>query len=103
MRISRTRSKMKKLALTAFLCGLIFGFAGCGVINQVNPLGGSDNFKVVSSLWSDVPRMDGLTPSNVDFPAAGKLLLRAALGNIGLLNKEGQDRTTGNVDWLVFT
>src|SRR5262245_53536333 len=48
-----------------------------------------------SELWSDVPKMDGLSPSNLEPPLFVKLLMRTALNHIG------SDR--GNTgDWIVF-
>ena len=42
---------------------LILASIACGMIDTVvnKATGGSDNFQTVSSLWSDVPQMDGLT------------------------------------------
>lgn len=85
------------LALLAILACNPLGSA----VNQVT--GGDSNMRTVSQLWSDVPRMDGLTPSNMDMPLPIKLVMRTVIGNLGLLNQEGQDRTTGNIDWIVFT
>jgi hypothetical protein len=31
------------------------------------------------------------------------LAVRTIIGNLGRLNKEGEDKTTGNIDWIVFT
>lgn len=61
------------------------------------------NMKTVSQLWSDVPQMDGMTPTQNDMPMPVKLLARAILGNLGRLNKPGEDQTTGDVDWIVLT
>jgi hypothetical protein len=65
--------------------------------------GGDSNMKTVAQLWSDVPKMDDLTPSQVDMPLPIKLAARTIIGNLGRLNKEGEDKTTGNIDWIVFT
>ncbi|HUH99214.1 MAG TPA: hypothetical protein VLZ89_17785 [Anaerolineales bacterium] len=76
----------------------------CGVLNNaVNQAAGGGSYQTVSSLWSDVPPMDGLQPSQMDLPLPVKLLMRTILGNLGRLNPQGEDQTTGNIDWIVFT
>ncbi len=75
----------------------------CGALNLNNLVGGGDNYKSAAELWSDVPRMDGLTPSELeDLPLPVKLLMRTVLGNLGRLNPQGEDQTTGNIDWIAF-
>lgn len=77
----------------------------CGVIDTAvsKVVGGNGNLTAVSQLWPDVPRMDGLTPSQMDMPLPIKLLMRTVLGNLGRLNPQGEDQTTGNIDWTAFT
>jgi uncharacterized protein YceK len=96
---------MNRILLVAFLTMLALAAAGCGVINTITTLtgGNSGNTKTVSELWSDVPKMDGLTPSQMDMPLPIKLVMRTVVGNLGRLNSAGQDQTTGNIDWIVFT
>jgi hypothetical protein len=73
----------------------------CGALNSL--VGGDSGYKPASELWSDVPRMDGLTPSELeDLPLPIKLLMRTLLGNLGRLNAEGEDQTTGSIDWISF-
>jgi hypothetical protein len=93
-------------SLVGLLTLLILASMACGltdtVINQAT--GGNNNFQTVSSLWSDVPPMDGLTPSQMDnMPAFVKLAMRLILGNLGRLNPQGQDQSTGMIDWIAFT
>ena len=66
-----------------------------------NPLkggggGGDSSFKVASELWSDVPKMDGLSPSKLEMPLFIKVLMRTSLNQVG--GRGGKD--TG--DWIVF-
>ena len=77
----------------------------CGLLNSAvnQAVGGGQNYQTVSSLWSDVPPMDGLQPSQMDLPLPVKLIMRTIIGNLGRLNPQGQDQTTGNIDWIVFT
>lgn len=83
------------LALASGACGLLDT-----VLNQA--VGGGNNMVAVTQLWPDVPRMDGLNATQMDMPPAIKLIFNTALGNLGRLNKPGQDQTTGKVDWIVF-
>ena len=95
----KTRKALLVLAVLALASG------ACGVLDSVlnSATGGSNNLHTVTQLWSDVPRMDGLTVTQVDMPLPVKLLMSTAFGNLGRLNKPGEDQTTGNVDWIVFT
>jgi len=94
----------QKLA-AAFVVVFALASLACGLIDTAlnAATGGDSNMKTVAQLWSDVPRMDGLTPSQMDMPLPIKLTARTIIGNLGRLNKEGEDKTTGNIDWIVFT
>lgn len=56
-----------------------------------------------AELWSDVPRMEGLAPSEMELPATMKFIMRTVLDNLWRLNKEGEDKTPVKGDWIVFT
>lgn len=86
---------MKKSLCATFLFVLLFAAVGCGAVNAVKSLTGDDALSKTSELWSDVPRMDGMTTSEMEMPVFGKLLMRTALNTTG----EGKD--TG--DWVVFS
>jgi hypothetical protein len=92
---------MSKLFAAILFGALVFGFASC---SKIKTLTGSDqNLKKVGDLWSDVPRMDGLAPSEAEMPIYVKLLMRTALNNLGRLNNDNEDRTRSTGDWAVFT
>ncbi len=69
----------------------------------VDRIAGGQDMKRVNELWTDVPKMDGLNASDLEMPAATKLILRTILGNLGRLNKEGEPQQTGSIDWLAYT
>ncbi len=96
---------MNRRTLVTALALPLLAILACNPLSSVvdKVTGGDSNLRTVSQLWSDVPRMDGLTPSDMDMPLPIKLVMRTIIGNLGLLNPEGQDRTTGNIDWIVFT
>jgi hypothetical protein len=92
--------------LVGFLSLLIVTSLACGMTDTMvnKATGGNENFQTVSSLWSDVPAMDGLTLSQLDnIPPLVKVALRLVIGNMGRLNSQEQDQSTGMIDWIVFT
>jgi hypothetical protein len=96
---------MKRIGFVASLLLIVPVMLACGLTDTVSDqvLGGDDDFSAAADLWSDVPRMDGLTPSELEeLPLPVKLLMRTILGNLGTLNEEGEDQTTGNIDWISY-
>lgn len=84
---------MKRIQIGAFFAVMMVATA-CSIPNPLK--GGDANLKVASELWSDVPRMDGLTQSQLEMPVYIKLLMRTTLNQMG-----GRDaKNTG--DWIVF-
>ncbi|HEU0175051.1 MAG TPA: hypothetical protein VFV58_12400 [Blastocatellia bacterium] len=92
---------MSKFFAAVLFGALVFGGASCSKIKTIT--GDYQNLKKVGDLWSDVPRMDGLGPSEAEMPIYVKLLMRTALNNLGRLNNENEDRTHSTGDWVVFT
>jgi hypothetical protein len=93
--------RMSKFFTAVLVGALVFGGASCSKIKTFT--GDYQNLKKVGDLWTDVPRMDGLGPSEAEMPIFVKLLMRTALNNLGHLNNENEDRTHGAGDWVVFT
>ena len=95
---------MKRLGLVPQLLLIVPVILACGITNTVtDAVTGGDSFKPAAELWSDVPRMDGLEPSELeDLPLPVKLLMRTMIGNLGRMNAEGEDQTTGNIDWISY-
>ena len=98
-----------KKYVVGLLTLLILASISCGMIDTVanqavdKATGGNENFQTVTTLWSDVPQMDGLTLSEMEnMPVFVKLALRFVIGNLGKLNGQGEDQSTGNIDWIVF-
>jgi hypothetical protein len=92
---------MKSISSAISVGVLIFVVMSCNLAEKFVP-GGTDMSKT-AELWSDVPRMDGLAPSDMELPLAMKVLIRTALNNLWRLNKEGEDKTPASGDWIVFT
>ena len=65
--------KHKFTILGILLSALIFTSA-CGMITSL--LSGT-SAGTVNDLWSDVPRMDGMTKADLEFPLAARLALQA--------------------------
>ena len=65
--------KHKFMVLGILVSALIFTSA-CGMITSL--LSGT-SAGTVNDLWSDVPRMDGMTKADLEFPLAARLALQA--------------------------
>ncbi len=100
---------MDRRKTTVLIAVLMLASLACSVIDTAlnsalgAATGGNSGMTAVSQLWNDVPRMDGMTQSKDDIPAPFKLVIRTVIGNLGLLNPQGEDRSTGNIDWVAFT
>jgi hypothetical protein len=84
---------MKRIQIGA-LFAVVTVATACSIPNPLK--GGDGNLKTASELWSDVPKMDGLTQSQLEMPVYIKLLMRTSLNQV--LGRGGKD--TG--DWIVF-
>ncbi|HET6845805.1 MAG TPA: hypothetical protein VFH29_03165 [Anaerolineales bacterium] len=95
---------MKRTGLSLLAVLVLPAILACGLTNTItNTVTGGDTFKPAAQLWSDVPPMPGLTTSAAeDLPLPVKLLMRTILGNLGRLNPQGTDQTTGNIDWISY-
>ncbi len=85
---------MNRVRIAVFSLVLALASLGCGLIDRV--AGGETAFTNASELWSDVPRMEGLTPSEMEMPLYVKLLMRTAMSQI-------LAGGTGGADWIVFS
>jgi hypothetical protein len=92
---------MKSTATAIAFVILLFAIISCNLAGKLINTG--QDMPRASELWSDVPRMDGLSPSDVEPPLAIKLIMRTVLNNLWRLNKEGEDKTPVNGDWITFT
>lgn len=92
---------MKNLATGVILGLFLVSVMACGLIDRFTS--GGQKMNKVGTLWSDVPPMDGMSPSETELPIGVKLILRTIIGNMGRLNKEGEDRSTGDIDWTSFS
>ena len=92
---------MNKFLVLATCCALLIAITSCRTIKTIT--GGDTELKKVGDLWSDVPKMEGLTSSETDLPLFVKVLMRTALNNLYRLNKEGEDKTPATGDWAAFT
>jgi hypothetical protein len=93
---------MKKINSALAIILIAFFVMSCGIVNRFMP-GGNEALNRTSDLWPDVPRMDGLSASDLEMPFVVKLMMRAMLNNLYRLNKEGEDKTPVEGDWIVFS
>jgi hypothetical protein len=87
---------MKRKSITSvliFISILATVSVACNLSSIANKVGGSANS--VSSLWSDVPKMDGLTNSSLDLPLETKVLIQGYFAAAS----QGQ----GSLDFIAFT
>jgi hypothetical protein len=92
---------MSKIFPVILFGTLILAGASCSTIKTLT--GDNENLKKVGDLWSDVPRMDGMTSSETEMPVFVKLLMRTVLNNLGRLNNENEDQSRSTGDWSVFS
>ena len=92
---------MKNVISAILLSSLFIAVMSCGLVDKFTT--GGQQMTKVDELWSDVPPMDGLTHSDLELPLTIKILMRTALNNLWRLNKEGEDKTPVNGDWIVFS
>lgn len=92
---------MRIIQTAILLLVLVLTVTSCRVIQTIT--GQDQNLKKVTELWSDVPRMDGLTSAEADMPLFVKLLMRTALNNLGRLNNQNEAQAKSTGDWAVFT
>ncbi len=78
--------KNKLMVLGLLAAALVFTSA-CGIVSAL--MGGGGGAGTVSELWSDVPRIDGLTKADLDLPIAARLMIQAT--------------TQGRINFISFT
>lgn len=91
---------MRRYMTSALVAVMLLAVMSCSLVDRFT--GGAD-MKPVAQLWPDVPAMDGLTRTEEDMPIGTKLILRTIIGNLGLMNKDGEDRSTGDIDWTWYS
>jgi hypothetical protein len=95
------KDHMNKILALISCSALILAITSCRTIKTIT--GSDTELKKIGDLWSDVPRMEGLTSSEADLPMFVKLLMRTALNNLYRLNKEGENQTPATGDWAAFS
>ena len=89
---------MSRIFATILFGALAVAVTSCHIAKFLD----DQNLKKVGDLWSDVPRMEGLAPSEAEMPAFVKIMMRTALNNLWRFNKENEDRTPSSGDWVAF-
>jgi hypothetical protein len=89
---------MKTRYLIPLLLGALLFTMGCGMVNallnQAVPSG-----SVAADLWPDVPRIDGLTKTNLEMPLAIRLLMQATIK--GVMASAGD--SNASMQFVAFT
>ena len=89
---------MKRSAPKAVWFGLVLIFIACGITDKLT---GGDKMKQAADLWSDVPRMEGMTKSEGEMPAWLRLVVRPVLSAMMRGVNDGKD--AGDWDVVFFT
>ncbi len=92
---------MNRITTVGVFCVFTFAVMSCSLAGKF--IDNGPDMTRANELWSDVPRMDGLAPSEMELPATMKFIMRTVLDNLWRLNKDGEDKTPVKGDWIVFT
>ncbi|HEX2697281.1 MAG TPA: hypothetical protein VHM28_06190 [Anaerolineales bacterium] len=84
------------------IAALVLATLACGLVNTIQKAtGGDTNMTAVSSLWSDVPPMDGMGEAQaIDMPAWLKALASPIMDAMMRGLNNGSD--AGHWDWVAF-
>lgn len=91
---------MNRITKIGVFCIFAFAVMSCSLVGKL--IDDGTDMTRANELWSDVPRMDGLAPSEMELPPTMKFIMRTVLDNLWRLNKEGEDKTPVKGDWIVF-
>jgi len=91
--LSRKNRQPFLAAMLLMLAFAMFMTMGCSIVNSL--IGGKTS-GTVDDLWADVPRLDGLTKSNLDLPLSTRLIIKTAVS--AALGKDG-----GDFSFIAFT
>jgi len=82
-------------------CILVAAVMACSLINTLT--GSGPDMIRANEMWSDVPKMDSFTKSDLELPVTVKLLMRTALNNLWRFSNSSEPAATPvQGDWIVF-
>lgn len=88
--------KMRWFTLSLFVA--VLATLGCGLIDSVvNKVAPSGN--VAADLWPDVPRLEGMTKTDIEMPLPLRLIAQAATQ--GIMTEAGD--SSGSMEFVAFT
>jgi len=90
---------MKNISIIFVLGILMFTALGCGMVGKIAEK--SMDIPRADSLWPDVPRMDGLDPSQTDMPLPLKVFIKTVLNNAWRADNS-KDPKPVSTDFIVF-
>ena len=83
--------------------GFVFiAVLSCSTVLNKIASGGPEMTKA-DELWSDVPRMDDMTHSDIDMPITIKFALKTVLNNLWRANNDKEDKTPVSGDWVIYS
>jgi hypothetical protein len=91
---------MKTTTPKAVLFVLVLSAFACGIANRFT---GGDKMKAAAELWSDVPRMEGITKSDGEMPSWLRLVVRPVLSTMMRGVNDGKDPGVWDVVFYTVT
>jgi len=88
-----TKRKPLIIAMLLMFAFTMFMTMGCSIASA---LMGGQSYGTVDDLWSDVPRLDNMTKTNLELPLSTRLIIKTAVKAIG-----GNDN--GQFDFIAYT
>lgn len=92
--------KTSTLVLAALLSAVMATTTGCGAVSSL--VGGSGGAKT-TTMWADVPAIDGATQSNVDLPLPIRLAMKAFITAAANSDGSNNDARLENFDFIAYT
>jgi uncharacterized protein YceK len=86
--------------IAVFLCALMMVTVGCGAISSL--VGGSSGTKA-TTLWSDVPAVDGAKQVNLDIPLPIRIAMKAFVTAAANSENSSSDTRLDNFDFIAYT
>jgi len=88
----------KKAGTVLVVLAIAFASMACGLSSIIPSLGGSSgngSSGAVTSLWPDVPKMDGMTVVQQDMPLEANIMIQGVLAAIS--------GNQGSINYIIFT
>jgi hypothetical protein len=86
---------MRNKKILAIWAVIVILTLSCGLTSGISGLVGGNKTTTVNDLWSDVPRMDGMTKVDMELPLPAKLAIQGFI--------KSSSKGEGSLDFIAFT